>query len=138
MRYYLVSLLTLFLLIGCSENLQKKQEEELEKEVLEIHDEVMPQMGEVARLRDELEKRKESLDSLASKQAQIIDELIAQLSEANQGMMDWMRNYSADFANMKHDEVMDYLEEQRKSVEDVHSEIGKAIEDAKHQLEKPD
>ena len=138
MKYYLVSLLAIFLLVSCTENRQKKEEEELEKEVLSIHDEVMPQMGEVARLRDELEKRKENLDSLATEQAAIIDELITQLSEANESMMDWMRDYSADFSNMRHDEIMDYLDEQRMRVEDVQSKIKKAIKDAKEQLEKPD
>jgi len=108
--------------------------DELEKEVLGIHDEMMPRLGDVARLKDELDKRRENLDSLAVEQAKIIDALLVELTEASESMIAWMRNYSGDFAEMKEKEITEYLEGQQKQIREVREKINRAIESAEREI----
>jgi len=131
-------LLIFFLvIIGC-ENKDKIQEEQLQKEVLEVHDELMPRMQDIEQLKRELEERKETLDSLADEQVALFNELINQLSESGESMMDWMRNYSQEYKEMKHDEIMDYLDDQKEKVEEAKEKINRAIDAAESELKEYD
>lgn len=125
-----------YFLVSCSGEGKQSQIDALEQEVMEVHNKVMPMMGEVARLKDELEKGKENFDSLATEQAEKIDVLLVELSAANEGMMDWMRNYSGDFTEMKQEEIEKYLKQQKAEIVEVENRITKAIEAAKKQLGK--
>lgn len=129
-------LVIIFFLINCSGDSKRSQIDALEHEVMEVHNHVMPLMGEVARLRDELEKSKENLDSLAIERALAIDTLLLELSAANEGMMNWMRIYSGDFDKMKLEEIEKYLEEQKKEIKAVEARITRAIEAANRELGK--
>ncbi len=137
LRTGMAVVISLFL-IHCSSDKKRSQIDELEKEVMDIHNKVMPGMGEVARLKDELEKKKESLDSMATEQAQAINDLLLELSAANDGMMNWMRNYSGDFTEMAREDVKKYLEDQKKAISDVQDRISRAVEAAKKELQIPD
>ena len=123
-------------LVYCSGGRRQSQTEEMEKEVLDIHNRVMPLLGEIARLKDELERSKEGLDSIAMDQLQDIDNLLLELTAANEGMMNWMRNYSGDFNEMEREEVEQYLSDQMQEIEDVQDRISRAIEAAKKELGK--
>ena len=129
-------LLMIMSLVYCSGDGRRSKAEALEKEVMDIHNKVMPLMGEVARLKDELEKRKEGLDSLAEDQIQAIDNLILELTAANEGMMGWMRDYSGDFAEMEKKEIQQYLDDQMQEIKGVEDRIARAIETAKKELGK--
>ena len=129
-------LFVLVSLVYCSGGKRQSQTEAMEKEVLDIHNHVMPLLGEIARLKDELERSKEGLDSLAMDQLQGIDDLLLELTAANEGMMNWMRNYSGDFNEMGHEEVEQYLSDQMQVIEDVQDRISRAIEAAKKELGK--
>ena len=68
-----------------------KEKSTLEKEVMVIHDEVMPRLGE-------LNKDKKGLQSILKNTSDesvkiILLEAIAALEKADEGMMDWMAEY---------------------------------------------
>jgi len=136
MSYTSMLLVMIFFLINCSGDSRRSHIDAVEQEVMEVHNHVMPLMGEVARLKDELEKSKENLDSLAIEQAEAIDILLLELSAANEGMMDWMRSYSGDFSKMEQEEIEKYLNEQKKEIKKVEARITRAIEAAKSELGK--
>ena len=125
-----------YFLINCSGGRKSSKIDALEQEVLEIHNKLMPLMGEVARLKDELEKGREDLDSLAAGQFEEVDALLLELSDANEGMMNWMRSYSADFQEMKEEEIEKYLKEQKEEIREVEDRITRAIAAAKKELGK--
>ena len=129
-------LFVLMSLVYCSGGKRQSQTEAMEKEVLDIHNQVMPLLGEIARLKDELERSKEGLDSMAMDQLQGVDDLLLELTAANEGMMNWMRDYSGDFNEMGHEEVEQYLSDQMQEIEDVQDRISRAIEAAKKELGK--
>jgi hypothetical protein len=60
------------------------------EEAIEVHDEIMPKMGTLLKLKDELENS-ESVDSLQA------TETAQNLKKAHEGMMTWMRDYSDKF-----------------------------------------
>ena len=132
---HIVMLLALGLVLFSCSDKDKDQEKALEKEVLDIHDEVMPKMRDIENLKKELTERQESLDSLADEQARLLEELTTQLNESGESMMDWMRNYSREFKEMKHEEIMKYLEDQKEKVQEVKERVNNAIDAVHRELE---
>lgn len=82
----------------------KASVEQAEKEVFVIHDEVMPKMGQLMDLKTGLSKEIAAIDSLSKisandslqKRKEEALALSLALTEADQGMMDWMHNYNGD------------------------------------------
>ena len=74
-----------FLLIGLSSCREKSN---LEKEVMEIHDEVMPKIGKLNKQRKQLKKALPSVSDASIKNE--IQQVIEALEKADDGMMDWM------------------------------------------------
>lgn len=87
---------------ACSEN--KDSVEQTEKEVFVIHDEVMPKMGQLMELKNGLSKEISTIDSLIKitsndslqKRKEEALALSVALTEADQGMMNWMHDYNGD------------------------------------------
>lgn len=104
-RKILFFLLTAFTFSAC--NQAADQVAALEKEVLGIHDEVMPRMGEIVALKKGLTQKIAQLDSLqqegassttlAQERQQALD-LTTRLSRADSLMMGWMYGYKGDSA----------------------------------------
>ncbi len=87
---------------ACSED--KGSVEQTEKEVFVIHDEVMPKMGQLMELKTGLSKEISAIDSLVKitpndslqKRKEEALALSVALTEADQGMMNWMHDYNGD------------------------------------------
>lgn len=85
----------------------------LQQEVIAVHDEAMPLMGKISSrersLRDTLEAVRllENPDSTRINQLQAA---VSQLQDANEAMMDWMRNYTPPAASQTTDESLLYLQ----------------------------
>lgn len=65
----------------------------MKAEVISIHDEAMDQMGQTMKLKREL---KQLMDS---SQVADFNQAMADLDQAHEGMMVWMRNFSRQFPN---------------------------------------
>lgn len=101
------------------------QVKSLEAEVMAIHDEVMPRMGEVVKLADKLDSL--VLTSNDSTSALQVKAAAEQLHHADKAMMHWMRNYH------KPEEPYDtatinYLGKEKVKVEELRLQILTAIE----------
>jgi len=94
---------------------QSEQENILYKEVMAIHDEVMPLMGDLMAMN----KKIKSQDSTS----QEATELSIYLEEANESMMNWMRKFNPNIENMTHEETMNYLEEEKKKIMQVREKM---------------
>lgn len=111
----------LFTLIACQTNGKKDQITQLKGEVMAAHDEVMPKMGKMRSMEKSLRALSANdLDSL-----EIRKEADA-LKIANDGMMQWMRNYQPDFEGTE-DEYIQYLQEQKKLIEKVREDINSSL-----------
>ncbi|PZD77600.1 hypothetical protein [Mesonia sp. K7] len=98
------------LLIACQEeksNLEKEHEKALQ-EVLDVHDEAMPKMGELSGLISELEQKIEE----DSTQVQLV-KAKTNLQAAHDNMMSWMKDFAERFPDVYNDK--DYTDEELKA-----------------------
>ncbi|SNS64989.1 hypothetical protein SAMN06295967_11523 [Belliella buryatensis] len=134
------SVFAIFLFLFSCDESKEEANQRLRAEVIQIHDEVMPFMGDLKSLRKEIVAKADELKSSSeSDNTQKVQELILlakQLDEAFDGMFVWMRQFKQSTDDMSEEEVEIYLLEQREMVQKVHDDITSAIEKANSELGK--
>ncbi|CAN5356907.1 hypothetical protein BH23BAC1_BH23BAC1_46120 [soil metagenome] len=65
-----------------------------------------------------------------------IEVAIQKLNEANQNMMQWMRNFNPDFQGEQEDEKMAYYQIEKDKIVEVQDQFSKAILQAEETLTK--
>lgn len=132
-----LTLLLLTIIFGCT---SENKIEVLQDEIMAIHDEIMPKMGEIMNLKNDLATNLKATDSTSANYSTIklkSDSLAYLLTEADNGMMDWMDEYNAD--TLKAISVEDgekYLMEQKNKINSLKEITIKNIESAKKYLKK--
>ena len=109
------------MLLYCSQ--PNKTEEQVEKkplldQVLEVHDEVMPKMGDLEKTKRLLVGKADSIAALQPELADSLNALAQDIALANEAMMDWMRNFDPTYSASE-EEVKDYLLKKKKGIETV-------------------
>lgn len=143
----LIGIIVLIASISC----QQKQSEASKafddqmKETIEIHDDVMPKMSEINSLITELKSEKEKLEedeSADEDKVKLYEMSIANLEEAHDLMMSWMKNFSNTFSRTEinrglestdKDSIMakrEMLEAQYKSAKEMQKAITESAENA--------
>lgn len=135
--FLLVTMASLTLTISCKEEKEFPQM----KEVMAVHDEVMPKMGQLGKLVGELKGMENDSTEIGK---QYMDARI-DLQDANQAMMDWMQGFGSRFTP---DEIMkgaelseqkrQWLDEEKDKVRAVKEHINSSIENAQRLLGKED
>lgn len=151
--YYPVALALLMLACGPSGSdknegsEQAASVEQLEKDVFAIHDEVMPRMSDILKLKKGLNGKLATLDSLQQatpSEAVRIDEQKAQgqlvlrhLTEADSLMRDWMYRYNGDTLKaLPEADAVRYLNSQKEIINDVKQKFNQSISDAQAYLKQ--
>lgn len=122
-------ILSLFLLQACGPSLQD-QNLELRAQVIAVHDEVMPKMGQLKSLEKEAIQKTEELNGQDSTQSVKILELrtlASELDQAYEGMFVWMRQYEAEDGDQSPEQIQAYLNEQMVLVTKVNEDIKSAL-----------
>lgn len=138
MKRFSVALIVLFMM-ACGGG---PDIEAMKNEVLDIHDEVMPRMGEVMKLRRQVLSKAETLSGESTPDQSAIDalnSLAEKLNSANDGMMIWMREWTSESSGyLEGDQdkaaAAAYLESEKKKVEKVKTDILEAIKEAEELL----
>lgn len=105
-----------------------------------VHDSVMPAMSDLMRLRKQINQQLTELDAKpASKELTQRKEqgrnLTAELTKAEEGMMDWMHQYNGDtLKTLSEDKALDYLKDQHQKVNAMSQLMRKSITDAQTYL----
>jgi hypothetical protein len=131
---YLSIIALLALMVGCSSP-EKKSEIEapsLKDRVMDVHDEVMPKMGDLRKTQKDLLAMIDSsaTDSLLTAK---YTELAREIETANESMMAWMRNFDPNYEGTP-EEVEKYLQEQLEKIETVKSDMLKSLDEGKKAL----
>lgn len=113
-KIYLLLLIVAFSCQSAGENEIKI----LKDEVMAVHDEVMPKMGELRRTRKSLMLQADSLLQIDSLRSAELSTLAAEIESANEGMMQWMRAFEPDFEGTD-EEIKTYFEAQKESIQQV-------------------
>lgn len=141
MKKIVFALATIFtmLLISCKEEGKKENAEPTQmQEVMAIHDEVMPKMGRINTLIQELNTKIDTTEVSAS-----YAEAKKDLEAAHKFMMDWMKGFGDRFTSdeiMKgkslSDEKKKWLDEEEEKVNELRNQINSSIENAEELLNK--
>lgn len=128
---YLISIAVLAITASCNQTTESVKD--LEAEVMSIHDEVMPKMGTLMNLKKQLKVKVNELDSGSNKRDSLTL-LIQGLEEADEEMMQWMRNYKKPSEEMSDEHAIEYLKQEKNKIEEVKEKINSSEEAAKAAL----
>lgn len=106
-------------------------------QIIGVHDEVMPKIGQLMSLEKKALAQADSLfaqDSTATTDIEAMRSLAGQLNQAHEGMFVWMRQYSLDEEGKTPEELKTYLDEQLVKVNQVNADIKAALEKAASKL----
>lgn len=106
---------------SCGPN-QKELNVVRRSEVIAVHDEVMPKMGQLKSFEKKaLQKAGElaAMDPVDPEKVQQMKDLAVELDHAYEEMFVWMRQYETEDGARTPEEVKSYLEAQMKSVSEV-------------------
>jgi hypothetical protein len=131
-----LTLLISFLVLACANPLIEANKE-MRAQIIGVHDEVMPKMGELMSLQKKALAQADSLyaqDSTATAQIESMRTLAGKLDQAYEGMFVWMRQYSLDEEGKTPEEIRTYLDDQLLKVNQVNADIKAALDQASTQL----
>ncbi|WP_109300366.1 hypothetical protein [Aquimarina sp. AU474] len=132
---------TMLFFISCNQLSKEEQEfDALMQQVIDVHDEVMPKMGEMSNLIKELEPK---IDTTTN--GQTYSKAQQDVKDAYDYMMTWMSNFSDTFPHDVDNEMskeklssqMKLLKEEDIKVKKLKDQINASIKNAKALLEKP-
>lgn len=103
------------------------------KALMDLHDKEMAKMGRIFSLKEQLIMLGDSISSEEDKL--MIIERIDKLQEANESMMEWMRNYQEPAADMPVNDQKAYFASETEKMKQVENLIGQSIDSAQIVLE---
>lgn len=106
----------------------------LYNQMMDVHDEVMPKMDEIMKLKRELQEQVASAPDMVIEQRQELENVISNLDSANNAMMNWMHRISefnplAD--SVDQEKAREYLESEMEEIKKVKELMTESIEKAK-------
>lgn len=127
MRLIFTLLCTIALLASCKPNIKSDANQALYEEVMAVHDEVMPKMSDMHKLRKQIRKAYPDKSVAGYEQSLTV---LAKLEEADEGMMEWMANFKVpeetDAAQQKA-----YLMQEKVAIRKVSDDMYAAMATAK-------
>lgn len=100
-------------------------------QVMGIHDEVMPKMDDLYKAKTALKSRLAATPPPDQDEVTAINEKIARIDAASEGMMVWMRQFNPPADSAGEDEAKAYLETELEKVKKVREDILQALDAAK-------
>ncbi len=120
---------------------KEEKESSQMKEVIAIHDETMPKMGQLGKLVGELK----GMENDSTEIGRQYKDARKDLQEAHKAMMDWMQNFGDRFTP---DEIMngkelseqkhEWLDEEEEKAKALQDQVNSSIENAENLLNKED
>ena len=121
--------------VACSTSTQQSKLqsdiEQMDKEIMDYHDEAMPKMGKLLTLRSKINKQMDTCEDEMLKYS--LQQISYNLTKADNDMMKWMHEYKSPGIN---DTAMHYLSTQRDIIKNVRNEVFTSIEKAEAVIKK--
>ncbi len=127
MRY--MTLIIIAFVLGCKPGDYSPEVKQLFDEVMAIHDEVMPEMGTIHKLKKQLGPLQGN-----DTRSDHVEELMARLDSAGVLMMDWMADFKVPGDAEEHIQI-DYLINEKTRIEEISNAMKSSIESAKSYLD---
>ena len=113
------------------------ENEKLRADVIAVHDEVMPKMGQLKSLERKALDKVKALESEPTVDSTAIEQykaLAYDLNQAHESMFKWMRQYEPTDGELTEEELKEYLDQQMVLVSEVNVEMKEALEKAQELL----
>ena len=104
-------------------------------QVMDIHDEVMPKMEDLYKMKKELMEKIANTPGLPEEKRKEIERIISALDSTNNAMMDWMHNFSPLPDSVDQEKAREYLENEIERIKKVRDRTNEALERAKAKVE---
>lgn len=110
----------------------------LHDEVMAIHDEVMPKMDQIMRLKTALREKLElaKQQSAGKEKVDTLEQAILKLEEADEAMMQWMRDFQSQKDAADQQKAVQYYKEQKVAITQVKEKMLTAIQNGTEVLSK--
>ena len=131
MRLLYILLCAAALLTSCKPDIKSDANQALYDEVMLVHDEVMPKMSDIHKLRKQIRKAYPD-KSVAGYEASLV--VLTKLEEADEGMMEWMANFKVP-EETDATEQKAYLMQEKVAIQKVSDDMYAAMAAAKKLLQ---
>lgn len=129
-RFNYLLMLLIFFLVSCGSKNVSPELQTLMDEVMEIHDAVMPKMSDTHRLKKALKKElKNNIEEVSETRGLLLEHHTA-LEKADDGMMDWMRDYKKLRKLEEGTDAMAYYNSEKIKIQKVSDDMLSAIANA--------
>lgn len=147
--YYLIIFTSIFFIWSCDQpttdqqktnqiqtvvDIVKTPSDVLLEEVMKIHDDVMPKVKDIHRLKKQLEIQLTATNEGVDKKE--IQAVYDQLEAADNSMWDWMKNYRQPDKDTPQEEIISYLKKEKVSISKVSKDMLSSIAAGEKLLEK--
>ncbi|HCZ37371.1 MAG TPA: hypothetical protein DHV26_15730 [Cytophagales bacterium] len=132
------------LLTGCKKNQSATSETDtsdnpnqvLYDQVMDVHDEVMPQMDEIMKLKRSLQEQIANTPDMVVERKEQLEKIISNLDSASNSMMDWMHKFNPLPDSVDQELAREYLEGEMEKIRNVKTLMLESIDKAKQENSK--
>lgn len=108
----------------------------LYNQVMDIHDEIMPKMEDIYRLKKGFLEEIANAPAMPAEQKKNIEIMISALDSANNAMMDWMHHFNPKPDSTDQEAAREYLETEMERIKKVRDLTNETLDKAKKVSEK--
>ncbi len=105
-------------------------------QVMDVHDEVMPKMDDIMKLKRELQDKIANSPDMVQERKEQLEKVIANLDSASNAMMSWMHEFNPLPDSVDQEKAREYLESEMERIRKVKTLTLESIEKAKEESAK--
>lgn len=109
--------------------------------VMEVHDKLMPEMGNIARYKNQIASHRDSLLEITPEGNDLTARMRNNISELNKAetlMFDWMSDFSSQYDSLSVDEKVGFLHKNKTIVDQMEEIFNSSLSEAKIILSEMD
>jgi hypothetical protein len=117
-------------------NVHTKSISNLQKDVMALHDSLMPAMSKLMHLKRELKIRLQDEKIENEHRLRAMRDAVVLLEGADAAMMTWMRSYKTNYEGMQEAEIKNYLVKEKQQIDEVKQKMAESMQKAISILKK--
>ncbi len=121
---------------GNDDGVEGNPNQALYDQVMDIHDEVMPKMEDLYKIKSQLQEKIANSPDMVKERKVALEKMILELDEASNAMMDWMHQFNPLPDSADEEDSRAYLETQMEKIKKVKEEMLTTLERAKGESAK--
>ncbi len=102
----------------------------LQKDVMAVHDSLMPAMSKLMHLKRELKIRLQDAKIADERKLRAMRDAVVLLESADSAMMTWMRSYKTNYEGMQEAEIKNYLAKEKQQIDEVKQKMTESMQKA--------